>query len=106
MDGVCAGCGKSVLFIREAVYDGFTKTGELLKCSQCGHIVEGEASEVLEAVEAGGVLGLDLLGQGWEWGPGYQGPRVDGPSSSTSLWPSYLHVFVDFWQGMRLSQLL
>ena len=28
------------------------------------------ASEASEAVEAGGVLGLDLLGQGWEWGPG------------------------------------
>ena len=48
MDGLCEGCGKSVLFIREAVYDGFTKTGELLKCSQCGYIVEGEAAEVLE----------------------------------------------------------
>jgi hypothetical protein len=51
MDGTCKGCGKSVLFIREPVYDGFTKTGEILKCSQCGHIAEGEASDVLATPE-------------------------------------------------------
>ena len=33
MDGTCKACGKSVLFIKEAIYEGFTKTGEALKCS-------------------------------------------------------------------------
>jgi hypothetical protein len=36
MDGKCLACGQEVLFIKEAVYDGFTKTGDVLKCSSCG----------------------------------------------------------------------
>ena len=44
MDGTCKACGKSVLFIKEGIYDGFTKTGEALKCSSCGALQdEGEA---------------------------------------------------------------
>jgi hypothetical protein len=33
----CAGCGGDALLIREPVYEGFQKTGEILKCSACGH---------------------------------------------------------------------
>ncbi|MEN8253958.1 MAG: hypothetical protein ABFR33_00665 [Verrucomicrobiota bacterium] len=34
---ICSNCGADTLLKREAVYDGFTKTGERLVCSSCGH---------------------------------------------------------------------
>lgn len=33
---ICSNCGADTLLKREAVYDGFTKTGEKLICSGCG----------------------------------------------------------------------
>ena len=33
---ICSSCGADTLLNREAVYDGFTKTGEKLVCSSCG----------------------------------------------------------------------
>ena len=33
---ICSECGADSLLNREAVYDGFTKTGEKLVCSNCG----------------------------------------------------------------------
>ncbi|MDF7822460.1 hypothetical protein P4B35_00425 [Pontiellaceae bacterium B12227] len=33
---ICRNCGADTLLQREAVYDGFTKTGERLCCSACG----------------------------------------------------------------------
>lgn len=32
----CDTCGEETLFTCEAVYDGFTKTGEVWTCSRCG----------------------------------------------------------------------
>jgi rubredoxin len=34
---ICRECGADTLLRREAVYDGFTKTGEKLTCSSCGY---------------------------------------------------------------------
>ena len=34
---ICKNCGADTLLNREAVYDGFAKTGEKLTCSSCGH---------------------------------------------------------------------
>jgi len=33
---ICRNCGADTLLNREAVYDGFTKSGEKLTCSSCG----------------------------------------------------------------------
>ena len=33
---ICRNCGADTLLRRDAVYDGFTKTGERLICSGCG----------------------------------------------------------------------
>jgi hypothetical protein len=38
----CTGCGKDALVRREAVFDGFRKTGERFVCVSCGHAYEGE----------------------------------------------------------------
>lgn len=34
---VCPQCGEDAILIREAVYEGFKKVGELRKCSNCGY---------------------------------------------------------------------
>lgn len=39
-DVFCPTCGKESIVIKEAVYDGFTRVGERLKCAVCGHIFE------------------------------------------------------------------
>ena len=33
---ICRSCGADTLLNREAIYDGFSKTGERLTCSSCG----------------------------------------------------------------------
>ncbi|MDF7809048.1 hypothetical protein P4E94_16500 [Pontiellaceae bacterium B12219] len=33
---ICRNCGADTLLQRDALYDGFTKTGEKLSCSSCG----------------------------------------------------------------------
>ena len=38
----CPGCGDEALLRREPVYEGFTKTGETLTCSSCGHVFASE----------------------------------------------------------------
>ena len=40
---ICSKCGADTLLHREPVYDGFTKTGERLTCSACGHPYATEA---------------------------------------------------------------
>ncbi|RKX41374.1 MAG: hypothetical protein DRP64_11405 [Verrucomicrobia bacterium] len=39
---MCSSCGADTLLNREAVYDGFIKTGEKLTCSSCGHVYASE----------------------------------------------------------------
>ncbi len=41
---ICRNCGANTLLKREAVYDGFTKTGEKLTCSSCGFEYASEAA--------------------------------------------------------------
>jgi predicted RNA-binding Zn-ribbon protein involved in translation (DUF1610 family) len=38
----CPECGNEALLVREAVYEGFAKVGEKLRCSNCGHIFASE----------------------------------------------------------------
>lgn len=38
----CSACGEDALLLREAVYEGFTKSSESLRCSHCGHTFESE----------------------------------------------------------------
>ncbi len=40
---ICKNCGADTLLNREAIYDGFTKAGERLTCSTCGHEYPSEA---------------------------------------------------------------
>lgn len=40
---ICRNCGADTLLKREAVYDGFTKTGDKLICSSCGFEYASEA---------------------------------------------------------------
>ena len=37
------GCGRVALLMRQAVYDGFKRTGEQLSCAGCGHEFASEA---------------------------------------------------------------
>lgn len=39
---ICSKCGAETLLKREAVYEGFAKTGERLLCSSCGFEYAGE----------------------------------------------------------------
>ena len=41
---ICSACGVEALLIRAPEYDGFTKTGEVLTCSACGHEYPDEES--------------------------------------------------------------
>jgi len=40
---ICRECGADTLLKREAVYDGFTRTGEKLICSSCGYEYASDA---------------------------------------------------------------
>jgi len=40
---ICRNCGEDTLLKREAIYDGFTRTGEKLLCSSCGFEYVSEA---------------------------------------------------------------
>lgn len=40
---VCSACGKDTLLMRRPKYDGFTRVGESLTCSSCGHEYASEA---------------------------------------------------------------
>lgn len=39
---ICAQCGAETFLNREAVYEGFQKTGETLSCASCGFVYESE----------------------------------------------------------------
>jgi rubredoxin len=41
----CPVCGKETLVIKEAVYEGFTRVGERMKCAVCGHAFDAPAEE-------------------------------------------------------------
>ncbi len=47
----CAACGSETLLIREPVYEGFSRVGELLKCSNCGYTYESEEEVVFRKRE-------------------------------------------------------
>ena len=40
---ICTNCGADTLLKRDPVYEGFTKTGERLSCSSCGHVYDAES---------------------------------------------------------------
>ena len=40
---ICSNCGADTLLNREAVYDGFTKSGERFLCASCGFEYASEA---------------------------------------------------------------
>lgn len=41
---ICTDCGKDALLRREPIYEGFSKIGEELSCTACGHVFENEAA--------------------------------------------------------------
>ena len=49
---ICKKCGADTLLRREAIYDGFTKTGEKLSCSSCGHEYASESEVPFKAQSA------------------------------------------------------
>ena len=53
---ICRNCGADALLHREAVYDGFTKVGEKLTCSACGHEYAGEADVPFKSKKADPVV--------------------------------------------------
>jgi hypothetical protein len=46
---ICRNCGADTLLKREPVYDGFTKVGEKLLCSSCGHDYVDESAVPFKA---------------------------------------------------------
>lgn len=49
---ICRNCGADTLLNREAVYDGFAKTGEKLACSSCGYEYASEEEVPFKAKKA------------------------------------------------------
>jgi hypothetical protein len=49
---ICRQCGADTLLKREAVYDGFTKTGERLTCTACGFEYRSEHEVPFKAAAA------------------------------------------------------
>lgn len=43
MKRVCPSCREDTLFVTDAVYDGFRKTGETHRCTLCGHVIRDGA---------------------------------------------------------------
>ncbi len=50
---ICTNCGAETLLRRDAVYDGFVKTGESLSCSSCGHRFASEDDVPFKARNTG-----------------------------------------------------
>lgn len=48
----CPHCGKNTFAVREAVMDGWTKKGEVLKCASCGKVIGPCAEEADKEQEA------------------------------------------------------
>ncbi len=57
---VCVACGEEALLKREAVYDGFKKTGETLSCSACGHRYANEDEVPFKKKKRAGIFDDDL----------------------------------------------
>jgi hypothetical protein len=53
---ICSACGAEALLTREAVYEGFRKTGEVLRCSACGFEYASEADVPYKEKEAAPVV--------------------------------------------------
>ena len=49
---ICRNCGADTLLQREAIYDGFTKSGEKLSCSACGFVYASEEEIPFKAKSA------------------------------------------------------
>lgn len=43
MEIVCVACGQEALVVRQPVYEGFKKTGEVFVCASCGYRCETES---------------------------------------------------------------
>ena len=56
---ICRNCGSDTLLNREAVYEGFTKSGEKLICSSCGFEYASESDVPYKAKTAGPVIFTD-----------------------------------------------
>jgi len=56
---ICSECGAEAFLNREPVYEGFTKTGELLSCSACGFVFESEDSIPYKEKESAPVIFTD-----------------------------------------------
>ncbi|HMO49693.1 MAG TPA: hypothetical protein PKE26_02670 [Kiritimatiellia bacterium] len=39
----CPSCNKETLVLKEPVYEGFTRVGEITKCAVCGHVFTAPA---------------------------------------------------------------
>ena len=53
---ICKSCGADTLLHREAVYDGFEKTGERLTCSTCGFEYASEEEVPFKSKETDPVI--------------------------------------------------
>jgi hypothetical protein len=48
---ICHACGAEAFLVRRPRYDGFTRTGENLSCSACGHVYADEADVPFKRAE-------------------------------------------------------
>ena len=56
---ICTNCAADTLLSRAPIYDGFTKVGEKLTCSTCGHEYASEAEVPFKAKQAAPVVFTD-----------------------------------------------
>jgi rubredoxin len=56
---ICRKCGADTLLQRDAIYDGFAKTGEKLSCSSCGFEYDSEEDIPFKEIKAEPVIFTD-----------------------------------------------
>lgn len=49
---ICTSCGKDTLLVRTPKYEGFTRAGEILRCSSCGHEYASETDVPFKGVKS------------------------------------------------------
>jgi len=53
---ICPTCNKTTLVIRQPKYDGFTRIGEELKCTECGTVFDEDAAGTAEQAKKNAIF--------------------------------------------------
>ena len=94
-EAFCPTCGKETLAIKEVVFDGFTRVGEQLKCSVCGHVFAAPDEPQAPAKKTPTIFTED------DWSPAL---KIFGEGENTTLCRYCTHYTVNpfrQWCGLH-----